>query len=189
MTPNTNFFYAVTLPDETKEYINDITQEIRPEFPFKKWLHEADYHITLAFLGNAPEDMKNKSMELVKQALMDENAFSLSLSQIGTFGSSAQPRILWAGVSVQERLFQIQKKVYHACLEAGFSLDKKPFKAHITLARKYTGDRSFSLEELQVKAGRASRGHTFTATAVTLYQSHFGASPSYEPIFSIPLKE
>lgn len=185
---NTNFFFALTLPDETKEYIYEMTEEIRPEFPFKKWLHKADYHITLAFLGNAPDDLRERSMELVREALSDEESFALSLFQIGTFGERNSPRILWTGVTVQERLFDIQKKVYNASLEAGFTLDKKPFKPHITIARKYIGERRFSIEELQEKAGLASKGqHSFTASAVTLYQSHFGASPSYEPIFAIPL--
>ncbi|RFU69733.1 RNA 2',3'-cyclic phosphodiesterase [Bacillus sp. V59.32b] len=188
MTSNTHFFYALTLPDETKEYISEITEQIKPEFSFKKWLHKADYHITLSFLGNAPEDMKQKSIHLVKEALEDEASFQLELFQIGTFGSKNLPRILWTSVAVQERLFQIQKKVYNACQEAGFSLDKKPFKPHITMARKYIGERPFSIEELQIKAGLASRGHSFSATAVTLYQTHIGASPSYEPVFTIPLK-
>jgi RNA 2',3'-cyclic 3'-phosphodiesterase len=188
MNSNTHFFFALTLPDETKEYIYEIMEQIKPEFLFKKWLHKADYHITLAFLGNAPDEMKNNSMELVKEALKGEESVSLSLFQIGTFGSKNVPRILWTGVTVQEGLFEIQKKVYNACQEAGFSLDKKPFKPHITVARKYIGDRNFSIEELQQKAGLASRGHSFTASAVTLYQTHIGASPSYEPIFTIPLK-
>ncbi|WP_180954682.1 RNA 2',3'-cyclic phosphodiesterase [Bacillus sp. V5-8f] len=186
---NTNYFFALTLPDETKEYIYDMTEEIRTDFPFKKWLHKADYHITLAFLGNAVDDMRKKSMELVKKSLSDEGPFSLSVHRIATFGEQHSPRILWTGVTGEERLFQIQQKVYDACLQAGFSLDKKPFKPHITIARKYIGDRSFDLEELQVKAGRDSIGqHSFTISTVSLYQSHFGASPSYEPIFTIPLE-
>ncbi|RFU66268.1 RNA 2',3'-cyclic phosphodiesterase [Peribacillus glennii] len=186
---NTNYFFALTLPDETKEYIYDMTEEIRSEFPFKKWLHKDDYHITLAFLGNAPEEMRKKSMELVKGSLSNEGPFSLSLHRISTFGERHNPRILWAGVTGEERLFDIQKKVYQECLQAGFSLDKKPFKPHITIARKYIGERTFDIEELQVKAGRDSIGqHSFTVSEVSLYQSHFGASPSYEPIFTIRLQ-
>ncbi|MDQ0220305.1 RNA 2',3'-cyclic phosphodiesterase [Peribacillus cavernae] len=188
MNSNTHFFFALTLPDETKEYIYEITEQIRTEFPFKKWLHKEDYHITLAFLGNAPDDLKKKSIQLVEEALSEEGSFPLTLFQIGTFGSKDFPKILWSGTAVQERLFEIQRNVYNACLEAGFSLDKKLFKPHITIARKYIGERPFSIEELQEKAGLASRGHSFTASAVTLYQTHIGSSPSYEAIFTTPLK-
>ena len=50
-------------------------------------------------------------------------AFELTLDEIGTFGKPEQPRILWAGVEFEQRLFDVQAKVYQACLDVGFSLD------------------------------------------------------------------
>ncbi|MBR8644101.1 hypothetical protein KEH51_03585 [[Brevibacterium] frigoritolerans] len=48
-----SFFFALVLPDDIKAYLNAVTEQLKPDFPFKKWLHPADYHITMAFLGNA----------------------------------------------------------------------------------------------------------------------------------------
>ncbi|MFD6439698.1 2'-5' RNA ligase family protein, partial [Peribacillus sp. NPDC060186] len=59
---NTHFFFALVLPDDIKTYLNDVTEQIKSEFPFKKWLHQADYHITMAFLGNAPDSMKKDAL-------------------------------------------------------------------------------------------------------------------------------
>lgn len=106
----THFFYALTLPDETKEFLKQTSERIKTEFPFKKWLHHEDYHITLAFLGDAPEEMRQKSLELVNDALVDVSRFDLHLNRMGFFGNKETPRILFAGVNPSEQLLNLQKK-------------------------------------------------------------------------------
>ncbi|CAH0125501.1 RNA 2',3'-cyclic phosphodiesterase [Peribacillus sp. Bi96] len=180
---NTHFFFALVLPDDIKAYLYAVTEQLKSEFPFKKWLHPADYHITMAFLGNAPDSLKKDALERVERELADETSFELKLDGIGGFGKNESPRILWAGVQKQERLFTIQKKIYDSCVEAGFELDKKPFKPHITLARKYEGESPFSLEGVRQIANL--EGEHFEAVQVALYQTHLGAFPSYEKIITI----
>ena len=183
---NTHFFFALTLSDEIKKELHNRMEELKFTFSFKKWLHPADYHITMAFLGDASEAMRKEAMHLVQIGLENEAAFELTLDGLGTFGRPEQPRILWASVAFEQRLFEVQTKVYQACLDAGFTLDSKPFKPHITLARKYSGESDFSLEK--VTDFRAFEQKHFQASRITLYQTHIGAVPSYEPIFSIKLQ-
>ncbi|SFC58681.1 2'-5' RNA ligase [Bacillus sp. OV322] len=186
MAYQNHFFFALSLPDETKSFISQQASRIKEEFAFKKWLHREDYHITLAFLGDAPHDMRNLALQLAGQELENEKGFELAISEIGLFGQDHSPRILWAGVEREERLLHIQQKVFQACLKAGFQLDKKPFKPHITIARRYAGDSPFSLEKIDKTANSESQ-HRFRASGITLYQSHIGEMPSYEPIVRIEL--
>lgn len=183
---NTHFFFALVLPDDIKTYLNDATEQIKSEFPFKKWLHQADYHITMAFLGNAPDSMKKDALGRVESELANETMFDLELGDIGVFGKNGSPRILWAGVKQQDRLFTIQRKIYESCVQAGFELDKKPFKPHITLARKFEGESLFSIERVRQIANLETKH--FEAAQIALYQTHLGASPSYEQIFTINLQ-
>ncbi len=183
---NPHFFFALTLPNELKAELYSRIEILKIAFPFKKWLHPADYHITMAFLGDASESMRNEAESLVQTVLKHETAFELTLNEIGTFGRLDQPRILWADVAFEQRLSDVQAKVYQACIDVGFSLDTKPFKPHITLARKYKGETAFSLEKASnLVAFKHSR---FLASQITLYQSHIGQTPSYEPISSIKLQ-
>lgn len=186
MTSAPHFFFALTIPDEIKETLYLQSKQIREDFSFKKWLHRDDYHITLAFLGNAPENQRQEAVRLVENSLKNECDFTLKLDSVGTFGDKQTPRILWAGVEEDDRLRNIQKKVYEACVKAGFTLDKKPFTPHITLARKYVGEQ-FSLERLQQIAD-SKQTINFAATKVSLYQTHLGASPSFELINAIYLR-
>ncbi|MBK5500416.1 MULTISPECIES: RNA 2',3'-cyclic phosphodiesterase [unclassified Peribacillus] len=183
---NTHFFFALVLPDDIKTYLNDATEQIKSEFPFKKWLHQADYHITMAFLGNAPDSMKKDALGRMESELANETMFDLELGDIGVFGKNESPRILWAGVKQQDRLFTIQRKIYESCVQAGFELDKKQFKPHITLARKFEGESLFSIERVRQIANLETKH--FEAAQIALYQTHLGASPSYEQIFTINLQ-
>ncbi|WP_409302259.1 RNA 2',3'-cyclic phosphodiesterase [Peribacillus sp. SCS-155] len=185
----TNFFFALTLPDETKTYIDNIITNLKKQLPFKKWLHPQDYHITLAFLGNTEEGMRRKAEKLVEEAIEPLGEFSLTVTDIGTFGPVHAPRILWLGVEHSNSLLELQKKTYAASEQAGFILDKKPFKPHITVARKYIGDIPYQIEKSQDLTMLQRGEHVFRASQVTLYKTHMGASPSYEPIFTVPLKK
>ncbi|WP_407408602.1 RNA 2',3'-cyclic phosphodiesterase [Peribacillus sp.] len=183
---NTHFFFALVLPDDIKHHLHNQTNEVKSEFPFKKWLHPADYHITMAFLGNAEDTMKEEALEKIKRALANEQSFELKVEGIDVFGKKESPRILWAGVKQEERLTSIQKKIYASCVEAGFELDKKPFKPHITLARKFEGETPFSINEARQLAKPEAKA--FQASQIALYQTHLGASPSYEPVYTINLQ-
>ena len=43
-------------------------------FPFKKWLHPADYHITMAFLGHASEPDAKRSMKSRPNGALEHEA-------------------------------------------------------------------------------------------------------------------
>lgn len=183
---NTHFFFALVLPDELKKYLYQQTEEVKSTFPFKKWLHPADYHITMAFLGNAPIPMKEDSLERVKRSLVNEPSFELVVDGMDVFGKKESPRILWAGVKQEERLISIQRKIYESCVEAGFELDKKPFKPHITLARKFVGESLFSIDKFRQQANPEAK--PFKASQIALYQTHLGETPSYEAIYTMNLQ-
>ena len=82
---NTHFFFALVLPDDIKAYLNAVTEQLKPDFPFKKWLHPADYHITMAFLGNAPDTLKEDALGRVESELANEASFGLELGRYRRF--------------------------------------------------------------------------------------------------------
>lgn len=183
---STHYFYAVTLPESVKISLREQATKLEKQFLFKKWLHYADYHITMAFLGSASDIMKKTAIQNVALCLEGESRFNLTLHKLATFGRPERPRILWQGIDDAPELFHLQAKVFEACRQAGFALDTKPFTPHITLARKYVGDDNFSLEEANETL--SIHKESFEVTTITLYRTHIGATPSYEPIYSFTLQ-
>ncbi|WP_235867555.1 RNA 2',3'-cyclic phosphodiesterase [Ureibacillus chungkukjangi] len=170
-----HYFLAAKLPKEVKEFLKEWVEANKIDFPFARWVHHEDFHITLAFLGFAEENMKQEVIETMAQVLINENPLTLTLNKIGTFGPHKKPRIFWADVEQSEELNEVQKKVYRQCTNIGFQLDKKPFRPHITLARKWQGEEDFDIATLTNFDERLS----FTIDEVILYETHLDRTPKY----------
>lgn len=180
MEKKAHYFYALKLPAEIKQHLQSVGSQLKEDFPFKNWVHEEDYHITLAFLGNAKGEQLQTSMSLIKEALVEQISFLLTIDHIGIFGRSDSPRILWAGTKKETRLNDIRELVYGACKESGFQLETRAFHPHITLARKWVGSEHFSNELLRKSIQLENQPFTFQAEEVVLYETHLERVPKYE---------
>ncbi|RDI44330.1 RNA 2',3'-cyclic phosphodiesterase [Falsibacillus pallidus] len=88
-----HYFIAVSLPKEVKQFLKQWCQEIKNPFPFKKWVHWEDYHLTLAFLGEVPERQLLKVKENVAKAIAGYSDLPASLADLGVFGKQDSPRV------------------------------------------------------------------------------------------------
>ncbi|GIN93058.1 RNA 2',3'-cyclic phosphodiesterase [Siminovitchia terrae] len=184
---STHYFFALTLPDEVKVHLSKISEQLKPNFPFKNWVHRADYHITLAFLGNADQRRLAESVLSVKEALKDVHSFQVDLNQAGTFGRPDLPRILWVNTTESSSLAEVRDKVYASCIEAGFELETRPFKPHITLARKWMGQGKFQMTAAEKSLASLLPGPVFTMEEAVLYRTHLDRTPKYEMVESFKL--
>ncbi|MEG9298639.1 RNA 2',3'-cyclic phosphodiesterase [Mangrovibacillus sp. Mu-81] len=184
---DTHYFFALSLPDDMKEVIHEMTAPMRKREAFKKWVHPDDYHITLAFLGNAPQDDLESAIDKAESTLCNREGFTLSCNRFGTFGKEDQPRILWMGVNPCSGLHQIREEVYGACEEAGFQLDTRPFAPHITIGRKWNLPTSFLKEWLSGFNTEDTGFHHIKE--VVLYKTHMDRTPKYEAVHAIQLKD
>lgn len=182
-----HYFFAVKLPKETKEFLHEWIEERKEDFPFARWVHPEDYHITLAFLGFAPNEMLDEVMGNIKSLLEKEASFTLTLNALGTFGPAKSPRIFWADVESSEQLQSIQRIVYQQCVETGFELDKKPFRPHITLARKWNSGDAFDSNHLTQIRERDGKPFSFNVTEIVLYETHLDQTPKYHEVVRFSL--
>lgn len=188
METKSHYFWAVMLPDEVKHFIHHRLEKNKGLFQFKRWVHELDYHITLTFLGYAQPQQRKDSAILVEKALLNETAFPLSLNHIGVFGKRNSPRIFWGGVTRDGRLYHLQSLVFKACQASGFTLEKRPFTPHITLARNWNGE-DFERQLLEVHNPFKDPEIPFLVNEVVLYRTKMGSAPKYEKVTSFLLKE
>ena len=187
MSANPHYFWAVRLPDGTKRTIHDEMKKLDHIFRFKRWVHMGDYHITLAFLGAVEKQRLADVVELVGNAVKEAESFPLRIEGLDLFGNQTAPRIFWAAVNEDERLFRLQKIIHHACLEAGFTLEDRPYHPHITLARKWAADEAFERELLVRHNPFRDAPLAFEAKDIVLYRTNVEKTPKYEAVatFSI----
>lgn len=180
MEHQTHFFFAVQIPEETKLIMKGHCEKLKEAFPFSRWVHYQDLHITLAFLGFAPIEKLKCAEKNVKEVLNHTKSLKLQINKLGIFGKADSPRIFWADTLESDPLQQVRKNVFSACEEAGFQLETRPFRPHITLARKWVGEIPFESHLLDRWLEFQPEPLLFEATDVVLYQTHLKRTPKYE---------
>lgn len=176
----THYFLAIRLPEEISQKFFALFDSYQPLLSFKKWVHPADYHITLAFLGHPPEEHFLQELHnRLETAVPLLERFDLQADHIGTFGNQLVPRIFWVGLKDSPFLQKLQKQVYEACIVTGFELDKKPFLPHITVARKWNGEKEYK-EITELSADIKKEALKFTAENIQLLKTSLDHTPKYE---------
>lgn len=107
-----------------EQTLEALRRQGRGTFPYP-----ADLHLTLAFLG---ETERAEAARAAVETLAGGGRFSLTAEGLGRFGDT-----WWAGTAPCPALEALAGRTRHAMEAAGFSLEKRPFVPHITLARHY----------------------------------------------------
>lgn len=186
--PKPRLFLAVPLPAALKQQLHQQCQTIRGQYPFKKWVHEADYHITVKFLGGVEREVMKQISEVMVPVTATQQPFMLQTGGLGSFGKPESPRILWTKVSGDlDRLAHLHKETDFAMQPLGFIPENRPCRPHITIAKTYIGKSRLTARELEQAAASIPVSPAFTVTELVLYQTHLGRVPMYEPIAFYPL--
>ena len=88
-------------------------------------------HLTLAFLGEAESAAPAQA---ALEAACTGGAFSLTVGGLGHFDD-----IWWAGVRENARLEALALGVQDALRQAGYPVERRPWRPHITLVRRWRG--------------------------------------------------
>ena len=133
-----------------------------------RWAHRADLHLTLHFLGMVEADRLQALFRIGEVAAGE--AFSLVLDEIGHW---SKPQVLWAGPSsVPKALTGLHGRLGAGLREAGFGTESRPYRPHVTLARKVRRSDGFG----------PLAPVTWTATELALVESRTGEAPMYHPL-------
>lgn len=199
---NFRLFLGLRLSDEAKAYLARKMTAMSETLPFRRWTHPDDLHVTLHFIGETQGERVADLAAAAAEAASATAPIALALTEPGTFGAPAAPRVLWCGLAEPAAAPQQSAlAALHAALGArlaasGFQAEARPFRAHATLARGWNGAAGAEGDPAAAitAAWRAAPGEApphegtaWTADAVTLYRSHLGRRPSYEPIGRYPL--
>lgn len=102
-----------------------------------KWVQPENMHLTLAFLGEVEERRLYEVEDVMYAATEGINEpLSLRAQGIGAFPDEEGARVMWAGLDGEvPRLIELQARLVRELRAAGFEVDSKRYRPHITLAR------------------------------------------------------
>ncbi|MCD8232215.1 MAG: RNA 2',3'-cyclic phosphodiesterase [Clostridiales bacterium] len=127
-------FIGIALPDNIREKIGADADKLKKVIP-GRYVVEENYHITLVFIGETDQNDVNVIKRAMDAAVIGQAPVDLSIGRPWYF-RKPENAILHMKVEGWKQLLGLDKRLRSALREEGLSFDKKPFNAHITLARK-----------------------------------------------------
>ena len=107
-----------------------------------KWVELYNIHITLKFFGETEKGKIDGIKNLLTKISKNHTSFSLNIKDVGIFGSSYKPRVIWFDIEKNESLINLANDVLDQVRSIGFKSDRQNFVPHLTIGRiKYIDDK------------------------------------------------
>jgi len=171
-------FVALVIPEEIKNQIIEIRNNILPSPKKFSWEDNSKLHLTLKFIGEVNENL----LELIMSGLNfleDFHKINCTTDRFGFFFKSKdEPRILWLGLTIDRSIYFIVDELNQKLSDYSVPIEKRKFKAHLTLLRiKNSVSKDFvekfsnaefpkinfvSSEIVLMKSNLSSKGSTYT---------------------------
>ncbi|MFH1139327.1 MAG: RNA 2',3'-cyclic phosphodiesterase [Pseudomonadota bacterium] len=179
-------FFAISLPEEFREEISRLRDQLRPCGADVKYVRPESVHLTLKFLGDIPEAMATPLSRAVSQAASSSTPFDLKIQGVGLFPGPRRPRVIWLGLTGDvEKLSALRETVETVAEQFGFPREDRAFTPHLTLGRVRSPRGGDSLAANLNKLDPRPLG--FTARELVLFQSILKPSGAvYNPLERIP---
>ena len=127
-------FVALEIPSSVRENLAALIKSLRAVSPQTRWVRPENLHVTLKFIGEVPEAKLADIRECLTR-VRSEQPVALDFRGLGFFPNEKHPRVLWAGIAASPNLKTLAADIEGATEKLGIPLERRPFSAHLTLAR------------------------------------------------------
>lgn len=127
-------FVAIRFSSEINQALLSAISELKQQVRHGTFTRPENLHLTLAFLGET-DRITDAVSALTAAAAVQMGAFPLALAGTGRFGE-----LFWAGVAASPALSALAREVAVRLRRQGFTIERREFLPHITLARRIDGN-------------------------------------------------
>ena len=130
-------FAAVNFDDTTRSRLLLLCDELRSRSERGNFSLPENLHLTLAFIGEC--DMKQAAAAKNSIDAINFERFDIRIERVGRFRRHGGD-VWWAGLRKSEPLLRLQSELTLSLIDAGFALDRREYKPHVTLGREVVTD-------------------------------------------------
>ena len=177
-------FVAIPLSEEATRELGETVARMRkrPGAEELRWSPPESWHLTLQFLGNAAAEEYACLLERLRVARA--SPVKIAPQKIATFGRAG---ILHVEVEPTPELLELERRVTAATSQCGFTREDRPYRPHITLARRRARSSRNGIASTAEKSLELKPFTGFTAAEFALYESFLGGAARYEIRERFPL--
>ena len=126
-------FIAIPLPPDLAARAAEI---LPTSLPALRRVKAENLHVTLAFLGQTPDDRLGDVTAAAQEAAARVPPFALSFDRAGRFPERGRPRVVWLGIADgASSMLELGTAVFAGLRTRGLRFDDRPLAPHLTLAR------------------------------------------------------
>jgi len=169
-------FIAIEIPAEIKTEMVKVQEQLKKSNVDASWPRPDGVHLTLKFLGEAPESKISEMVSALRTAAEGTGLLRLEVRGVGTFPNPKNARVAWIGLGGDvEKLVKLQLAVEEAMVRINMAREERKFTPHLTLGRiKFIRSRDKWLKALDEIKDISLPG--FDVTAVSLMKSELKPS-------------
>jgi RNA 2',3'-cyclic 3'-phosphodiesterase len=163
-------FVAVRPPDAALTQLENVVQGLRTGAPELSWTTPAQWHLTLVFLADVPDDRVPELERRLGSAASRNAPARLSIGGGGRFGD----RVLFAKIGGDlDPVRRLAASAQAAARRTGLDVEERPYRPHLTLARA----RGRADLRPLVAEVNGFRGVDWVAAEIELVRSRLGKGP------------
>lgn len=128
-------FIALEPPQTFCDDVAALARQLQGYIQQGRFVDRANYHVTLAFLGEIDEAEAAHAVDVLDEAAIIRRPIELVHEGLGTFGRPADCT-LWLGLEPSPELSDLAALVRRGLKRRRVAFDAKEFRPHVTLARR-----------------------------------------------------
>lgn len=130
------FFIALEIPEESKTELRLVQKSLQRIFPKIRLTDNGKLHLTIAFVGEQPESLKDQLIQILKNASKGVSAFEVTPAYMDGFPHLHGAHTLWIGVKGEiDQLYKLHHRIRDGLKNLGLSTDEKSYIPHIAIAK------------------------------------------------------
>lgn len=165
------FFIALEIPEESKTQLSEIENKLSQIIPNFKPSDPDKFHLTIAFIGEQPDDLKQPLIEVITKSVEGISPFSFTPAYIDGFPHLHNARILWIGAKGDiDKLLLMRHKIKDGLEHLNLDTDERRFIPHIALGKVS----NFTLtpdQELKIQALEKITLDSIPVNSIKLFES------------------
>ena len=178
-------FVAVEIPQRTKDEVDRAIAPLRERYPQGKWVRPENWHVTVKFLGRTMPALLDRVRDACVEATERVRPFRVELRPAGVFPRPTGAWALWVGLRDEAEGLGVLARALDRELARDFPAEKRPFTAHLTVARF---DPRVLVDPAELEAA-APEPSPFRVGELVLFRSHLSPKGArYEPLERFALR-
>ena len=173
-------FIAINFGETMKDSLCRTMERLKAYTTGGNFTRRENLHMTLVFLGEIPPHRLSDIKEAMDR--VEQSPFTFQLSGLGKFSRDGGD-LYWIGVKKAEGLSEVYDQLFQVLSSAGFTLEKREYKPHLTLGRKIrvaepfdAGEFSRQIPDLEVKVEAISLMKSEQINGKLTYTEVYGKS-------------